>query len=101
VFTHSQVWRQGQRQEATDEDVENTYRNSAAVFHLTLKPKAIFMFCGRVPQNQSGKLHEAMKQFIPDALFIGFTGTPLLKSDKQTSLEVFGRYIHTYKFNEA
>ncbi|MFQ3578942.1 MAG: restriction endonuclease subunit R, partial [Bacteroidales bacterium] len=34
-------------------------------------------------------------------LFIGFTGTPLLKSDKQTSLEVFGRYIHTYKFNEA
>ena len=33
--------------------------------------------------------------------FIGFTGTPLLKSDKQTSIEVFGRYIHTYKFDEA
>jgi len=31
----------------------------------------------------------------------GFTGTPLLKADKQTSLEVFGRYIHTYKFDEA
>jgi type I restriction enzyme R subunit len=42
-----------------------------------------------------------MKQFLPDALFIGFTGTPLLKSDKQTSLETFGRYIHTYKFDEA
>ena len=42
-----------------------------------------------------------MKQFIPDALFIGFTGTPLLKTDKQTSLEIFGRYIHTYKFDEA
>ncbi len=47
------------------------------------------------------KLHDAMKQFIPDALFIGFTGTPLLKTDKQTSLEIFGRYIHTYKFDEA
>jgi type I restriction enzyme, R subunit len=34
-------------------------------------------------------------------LLIGFTGTPLLKQDKQTSLEVFGRYIHTYKFGEA
>ena len=34
-------------------------------------------------------------------VFIGFTGTPLLKKDKSTSLEVFGKYIYTYKFNEA
>jgi type I restriction enzyme R subunit len=38
---------------------------------------------------------------LPDALFIGFTGTPLLKKDKATSLEVFGGYIHTYKFSEG
>ena len=38
---------------------------------------------------------------MPNAVFIGFTGTPLLKKDKQTSLEVFGGYIHTYKFSEA
>ena len=38
---------------------------------------------------------------MPGAVFIGFTGTPLLKQDKQTSLEVFGGYIHTYKFGEA
>lgn len=52
-------------------------------------------------RTQSGKLHEAMKQFLPNAVFIGFTGTPLLKKDKRTSLEIFGRYIHTYKFVEA
>ena len=34
-------------------------------------------------------------------MFIGFTGTPLLKVDKQKSMEIFGKYIHTYKFNEA
>jgi type I restriction enzyme R subunit len=34
-------------------------------------------------------------------MFIGFTGTPLLKKDKRTSLEVFGPYIHTYKYDEA
>jgi len=33
--------------------------------------------------------------------FYRFTGTPLLKKDRQTSLEVFGGYIHTYKFSEA
>ncbi len=34
-------------------------------------------------------------------MLIGFTGTPLLKDDKKTSLEVFGSYIHTYKFDQA
>ncbi len=33
--------------------------------------------------------------------FIGFTGTPLLKADRKTTMELFGGYIHTYKFNEA
>jgi len=42
-----------------------------------------------------------MKQILPSALFIGFTGTPLLKADKQKSIEVFGTYIHTYRFDEA
>ena len=38
---------------------------------------------------------------MPKAVFIGFTGTPLLNKDRTTSLEVFGGYIHTYKFVEA
>ena len=42
-----------------------------------------------------------MKALLPAAVFIGFTGTPLLKKDKATSLEVFGGYIHTYKFSEG
>lgn len=52
-------------------------------------------------RTQSGKLHEAMKAILPEAMFIGFTGTPLMKKDKKKSLEVFGPYIHTYKFDEA
>src|SRR5205814_149582 len=36
-----------------------------------------------------------------NAIFIGFTGTPLLRKDKQTTREVFGTNIHTYKFHEA
>jgi type I restriction enzyme R subunit len=42
-----------------------------------------------------------MKAMMPNAVFIGFTGTPLLSKDRQTSLEVFGSYIHTYKFSEG
>ncbi|WQT54910.1 type I restriction endonuclease subunit R [Helicobacter pylori] len=52
-------------------------------------------------RTQSGKLHKAMKSLLPNAIFIAFSGTPLLKQEKKTSQEVFGNYIHCYKFNEA
>ncbi len=61
----------------------------------------IFVFVDECHRTQSGKLHRTMKALMPNAVFIGFTGTPLLKKDKRTSLEVFGGYIHTYKFSEA
>ena len=61
----------------------------------------IFVFVDECHRTQSGKLHEAMKALLPGAMLIGFTGTPLLKSDKRRSIETFGPYIHTYKYDEA
>ena len=61
----------------------------------------IFVFIDECHRTQSGKLNQAMKAVLQNAVFIGFTGTPLLKQDKKTTMDVFGRYIHTYKFNEA
>ncbi|HBP86146.1 MAG TPA: restriction endonuclease subunit R [Nitrospiraceae bacterium] len=61
----------------------------------------VFVFVDECHRTQSGRLHKTMKALMPNAVFIGFTGTPLLKEDKQTSLEVFGGYIHTYKFSEG
>lgn len=61
----------------------------------------IIVFVDECHRTQSGKLHRAMKELLPKAIFIGFTGTPLLKKDKATSIETFGQYIHCYKFDEA
>lgn len=61
----------------------------------------IFVFVDEAHRTQSGKMHTAMKELLPGAMFIGFTGTPLLKADKVTSIEKFGSFIHTYKFDEA
>ncbi|RMH33085.1 MAG: HsdR family type I site-specific deoxyribonuclease [Nitrospirae bacterium] len=61
----------------------------------------LFVFVDECHRTQSGKLHRAMKTLLPGATFIGFTGTPLLKRDKPTSVEIFGPYIHTYKYDEA
>ncbi len=61
----------------------------------------LYVFVDECHRTQSGDLHKAMTSILPNVLFIGFTGTPLLKSDKQKSIDVFGGYIHTYKFDEA
>ncbi len=61
----------------------------------------LYVFVDECHRTQSGKLHQAMKALLPGAMLIGFTGTPLLKKDKQKSIEVFGPYIHTYKYDEA
>jgi len=92
-----------------DEDGDATSKEATKAFVASLRnlPKDfqakgdIHVFVDECHRTQSGDLHEAMKALLPNALFIGFTGTPLLKADKQKSIEVFGRYIHTYKFDQA
>lgn len=88
----------GKDQDGTDDYIAELKRNMPKDF----KAKGdIYVFVDECHRTQSGKLHEAMKEILPNAVFIGFTGTPLLKKDKQKSIEIFGKYIHTYKFDEA
>ena len=61
----------------------------------------LFVFVDECHRTQSGKLHDAMRELLPEATLIGFTGTPLLKADKQRSIETFGPYIHAYRYDEA
>ncbi|MDP8226071.1 MAG: HsdR family type I site-specific deoxyribonuclease, partial [Candidatus Celaenobacter polaris] len=61
----------------------------------------LFIFVDECHRSESGKMHKEMRAILKNSVFIGFTGTPLLKKDNLTTHDVFGRYIHTYKFNEA
>ena len=88
--------------EATESDYAKYVEELKAALPKDYSAKGDFVvFVDECHRTQSGKLHLAMKTLIPDGIFIGFTGTPLLKKDKKTSLEIFGGYIHTYKFDEA
>ena len=60
-----------------------------------------YVFVDECHRTQGGNMNKQMKRWLADAIFIGFTGTPLLRKDRQTTREVFGTYIHTYKFHEA
>jgi len=59
------------------------------------------VFVDECHRTQGGDMNRQMKRWLAGALFVGFTGTPLLRKDKQTTREVFGTNIHTYKFHEG
>lgn len=87
---------------AGEGDIDTFLADVQAALPKNFSPKGeFFVFVDECHRTQSGKLHEAMKSILPGAVFIGFTGTPLLKNDKKRSIEVFGPYIHTYKYYEA
>lgn len=61
-----------------------------------------YVFVDECHRTQGGKLNQQMKErWLKDAIFIGFTGTPLLRKDSKATHAVFGNFIHTYKFHEA
>ena len=50
-------------------------------------------------RSQGGENHERMRQALPNAAFIAFTGTPLLKEDKTRNK--FGPILHAYTMQDA
>jgi type I restriction enzyme R subunit len=87
----------------TKRSVEQFIRELKAALPIGFKAKGDFIvFVDECHRTQSGLLHKAMKEILPSAVFIGFTGTPLLVKDKKMSIEVFSPgYIHIYKYDEA
>jgi type I restriction enzyme R subunit len=60
-----------------------------------------YVFVDECHRTQGGDMNKQMKRWLESAIFVGFTGTPLLRKDKVMTRDVFGTYIHTYKFHQA
>lgn len=98
------------RQEFTLKLAATTPRLLCALLHkfvpdLTSPPPQVhgrfYIFVDECHRTQGGDMNRQMKRWLANGLFIGFTGTPLLRRDKETTREVFGTYIDTYKFHQA
>ena len=88
--------------EIRDADVDNFVEGIKRNLPEGFRPRGeFFVFVDECHRTQSGKLHRAMKAILPEAMLVGFTGTPLLKRDKPQSIQTFGAYIHTYKYDQA
>jgi len=60
----------------------------------------IIVITDEAHRTQYGTLALNMRNALPKANFIGFTGTPLFKND-QITMQVFGEYVSTYDFQRS
>jgi type I restriction enzyme R subunit len=60
-----------------------------------------YVFVDECHRTQGGNMNRQMKRWLSSAIFVGFTGTPLLRKDKPMTRDIFGTYIHTYKFHQG
>ncbi len=60
----------------------------------------IIVISDEAHRTQMGKFARNMRQALPNAAFIGFTGTPILKHDELTR-RIFGGYISRYDFKRS
>jgi len=62
--------------------------------------KNIFVLIDEAHRSQGGMANLEMNRLIPNACFIGFTGTPLM-SEEKASWKKFGDYIDRYTIDDA
>ena len=60
----------------------------------------IIVISDEAHRTQAGRLARNMRLALPNAAFIGFTGTPLFKQDEITR-RIFGRYVSRYDFKRS
>ncbi|MFZ3579847.1 type I restriction endonuclease subunit R [Virgibacillus sp. DJP39] len=69
--------------------------DKASVKQKPIESRDIFVLVDESHRTQYGELHHKMKKVFPNACYLGFTGTPLMKKEKSTMIK-FGKLIHSY-----
>ncbi|MCG3208349.1 MAG: hypothetical protein FOGNACKC_01952 [Anaerolineae bacterium] len=61
----------------------------------------VFVLVDESHRSQYGSIQAKMRRVFRKSCYLGFTGTPLIKKDKQTTVQKFGSFIHTYSMRRA
>ncbi|MGN1135600.1 MAG: type I restriction endonuclease subunit R [Oscillospiraceae bacterium] len=74
--------------------------NTAEKYAVKIESKDIFVLIDESHRTNYGQLATKMRMVFPNACYIGFTGTPLLKKEKNT-ISKFGKLIHKYTIKDG
>ena len=61
----------------------------------------IIVITDEAHRSQYDILAMNMRTALPNAAFLGFTGTPLISSEQEKTREVFGDYVSVYNFSQS
>lgn len=61
----------------------------------------IIVITDEAHRTQYDALAMNMRKALPNAAFLGFTGTPLIKGEDERTREVFGDYVSVYDFKQS
>lgn len=61
----------------------------------------IIVITDEAHRSQYDTLAANMRAALPNASFLGFTGTPLIEGEEHETLRVFGDYVSTYNFADS
>mgnify|MGYP006270253913 CR=1 FL=1 len=78
----------------------NKFETALKQRKVTFESPNIFVLIDEGHRSQYGEMYTNMPKMLPNACFIAFTGTPLLKSEKNT-LDKFGGIIDVYSITDA
>ena len=71
-------------------------------FPLITERKNIIVISDEAHRTQSGSYAQNMRfKALPNASFLGFTGTPLIKDELELTKNIFGEYVSVYDFKRA
>ncbi|GAB2922596.1 type I restriction endonuclease subunit R [Streptomyces mayteni] len=95
----------GERPRSEDSDEEAERRTAETlrqrVFALCSESDRVLVLIDEAHRSHASVLHACLRQAVPNAARIGFTGTPILKGRKKRTAKVFGPTIDSYKLDEA
>jgi type I restriction enzyme R subunit len=78
----------------------NKFDTALKVRDFLEESRDVFLLVDESQRSQYGLLHARMRKIFPYACYLGFTGTPILKADKNTAAK-FGGIIDVYAIDQA
>ena len=98
ITTTVQKFQEGAATSGKDGDSER--RVARGEYPLLSEAENVFVMVDEAHRSQYRGLAANLRKALPNACFLGFTGTPIDKKDRST-LETFGPYIDTYTIEQA
>ncbi|OAQ39828.1 deoxyribonuclease HsdR [Pedobacter psychrophilus] len=76
--------------------------NEETEYPLITERKNIIVISDEAHRTQGGTYARNMRYFgIPNASYLGFTGTPIIKEEEEITKDIFGGYVSIYDFKRA